>query len=88
MEYFIAVRERAFIDSEWLDRKTRNAVKDGNMWNNTYGPYYNVSEAFEKYRTVLDHVDDADYGVFARGGNGTWYRVINKGGGHYKYIQN
>ena len=81
MEFYVAVRTRCFIDSEWLDRKISGVEKSGDI----YGPFVTITEADEQYEKVLDWVDDDDYGIYAHDDKKCWWLIRSYRNGHCSY---
>lgn len=81
MEFYVAVRTRCFIDSEWLDRKISGVEKSGDI----YGPFVTITEADEQYEKVLDWVDDDDYGIYAHDDKKCWWIIRTYRNGRCSY---
>lgn len=72
MKYYVIIRNRANITIDYLNSVISKPGKLPN-WAWAYGPFQTFEEAVITYQSVLNHVDDDDYGIFAIY-NKNWYR--------------
>ena len=81
MEYYVVIRNRHFIDAEYIMSILHGAIrpepKDKHAWSNIFGPYSTLAAAEERLDIVLSYVDDDDYGIFSLDKSG-WRRVISE----------
>ncbi len=77
MPYYIVIRNRCFIDLEYIRKNLGTATRSTEEWSWVYGPYYNIIDANRAYGEVLVHVDDDDYGIFTVDKSGQWWRIPN-----------